>query len=55
MHCSSNIVWVIKSSRMRWAGDVGRMGRGEVYTRFWWGNFSEREHLEDPGADGRII
>jgi hypothetical protein len=31
------------------------MGRGEVYTGFWWGNLSEREHLEDPGTGGRII
>jgi hypothetical protein len=30
-------------------------GRGEVYTGFWWGNLREREHLEDPGVDGRII
>jgi len=30
-------------------------GRGEVYTRFWWGNLRERGHLEDPGVDGRII
>jgi len=22
---------------------------------FWWGNLRERDHLEDPGADGRII
>ena len=21
----------------------------------WWGNLSERDHLEDQGADGRII
>jgi hypothetical protein len=21
----------------------------------WWGDFSEREHLEDVGVDGRII
>jgi len=26
---------------------------GEVYTGFWWGNVRERDHLEDPGADGR--
>ena len=22
---------------MRWAGNVAHMGRGEVYTGFWWG------------------
>ena len=26
-----------------------------MYTGFWWGNLREREHLEDPGIDGRII
>jgi hypothetical protein len=29
--------------------------RGEGYTRFWWGNPRERDQLEDPGVDGRII
>jgi hypothetical protein len=29
--------------------------RGEVYTGFWWGNLREREHVGDPGIDGRII
>ena len=32
-----------------------KSGRGEVYTGFWWGNLRERDHLEDPGVDGRII
>jgi hypothetical protein len=31
------------------------MRRGEVCTRFWWGNLRERDHLEDPSEDGRII
>jgi len=30
-------------------------GRGEVYTGFWWGNLRERDHLGDPGVDGRTI
>ena len=30
-------------------------GRGHVHTRFLWGNLREREHLEDPNVDGRII
>jgi hypothetical protein len=29
--------------------------RGEVYKGFWWGNLRESDHVEDPGADGRII
>jgi len=31
------------------------MGRGEVHTGFWWGNPREREQLEDPAVDGRIL
>jgi hypothetical protein len=31
------------------------MGGGEVYTGFWCGNLRERDHLGDPGVDGRII
>jgi hypothetical protein len=30
------------------------LGRGEVYTEFGWGNLRQTDHLEDPGADGRI-
>jgi len=38
LYCSSNIIWVMKSGRMRWAGHVTRVGTGEVATEFWWGN-----------------
>ena len=23
--------------------------------RVWWGNLKERDHLEDPDVDGRVI
>ena len=30
-------------------------GRGEVHVGFWWGYLRERDHLEDPDLDKRII
>jgi len=39
---------------MRWAGNAERIGR-EVHTRYRWGKLRERDHLEDPDVDGRII
>ena len=54
-YSSPNIVWVIKSRRMRWVQHVACMGRGEAHTGFWWGNLKERDHLENPGVDGKII
>jgi hypothetical protein len=55
LYPSPNIVRVITSRRMRWAGHVARMGRGMACTGFWWGNLRETDHFGDPGADGRII
>jgi len=26
-----------------------------MYTAFWWGNLSEKDHLDDLGIEGRII
>jgi hypothetical protein len=55
MYSTPNIVRVIKSIKMRWAGHVERMGREEVCTGFWWENLRERDNLVDPDACGRII
>jgi hypothetical protein len=54
LYSSPNIVSVIKSRRMRRAGNVARMGRGEVFTGFWLGGPKERDHWEDLGVSGRI-
>jgi hypothetical protein len=40
---------------MRWAERLARMGKGDVYTGFWWGNLMEKNHFEDLGVHGRII
>jgi hypothetical protein len=54
-YSSPNIIRVIKSRRMGWAGHVARRGKREVYTGFWWGDLREGDHSGDPGVDGRII
>jgi len=55
LYPSHNIVRVIKSRRMRWAGQVALMRGRDAYTGFWWGNLKEGDHLEDPDIDGRIL
>ena len=70
LYSSPNIVQVIKSTRMRWAGHVALMGegrgvyrvlegkpegKGEECTGCWWGNPRGRDRWGDPGVDGRII
>jgi hypothetical protein len=58
LHFSSNIIRLIGSRKMRWAGHAERMregGRGEVRTGSCWGKRSEEDYLEDLGVCGRII
>jgi len=55
LYCSPDIVQVIKSRRMRWVGHIACMGGGGVHTGCWWGYLRERDYLEDPDIDGRII
>jgi hypothetical protein len=48
LYSSPDIVRVIKSRMIRWAGHVARMERREVYTGFWWGDLRERGHFPRP-------
>jgi hypothetical protein len=54
LYSSPNIVRAIKSRRMRWAGHVAGMGRGEVFAEFWLGGPKGRDHWEDLDVAGRI-
>ena len=55
LYSSPNIVRVIKSRRMRWAGHVARMGEERGCIGSWWGNRKEGGHWGDLGVDGYII
>ena len=55
LYSSLNIVRVIKSRRMRWAGHVARMGEEREVYRVSVGNRRERYHWGDLGVDGWII
>jgi len=64
LYSSPNIVRVIKSRRMRWAGHVARMGEERVCIGSWWGNRREGDwwgnrregdRWGDLGVNGRII
>jgi len=55
LYSSPNIVRVIKSRRMRWAGHVACMGEERGCRGSWWGKGREGDHWGDLGVDGRII
>jgi hypothetical protein len=36
MHSSQNIIRIVKSRRMRWAGYLPLMGRRGIHINLWW-------------------
>jgi len=55
LYWSLSNIRVIKARRMRWAVHVVSMGKKRGVFRVLMGKPEEREHLGDPGVDGRII
>jgi hypothetical protein len=55
MYCSLNILRVIKSRRMKWAGHVARVGMGRGVYKVLVGKPEGNDHWGDTGVDGRII
>jgi hypothetical protein len=55
LYSSPNIMRVIKSRRMRWAGHVARMGEGRGAYRILVGRRDGRRPLGRPRLDERII
>jgi hypothetical protein len=54
LYSSPNIVKVIKSRRMRWAGHVVRMEEGRGVYRILEGDPKGRDHWEDLGVGENI-
>jgi len=55
LYSSPTIFRVIKLGKMTWAGHAARIGKSRGVHRVLVGNLRERDHLEDPGVDRRII
>jgi hypothetical protein len=55
LNSCTNIIRPIQSRKTRKAGHVARMGRGKLYTGLWWGNLSERDHLQYTGIWGIVL
>jgi hypothetical protein len=58
LYSSPNIITMIRSRRMGWAGHaahVQKTRKGEMRAEVWLENLKEWDHWEDLGVDGRIL
>jgi hypothetical protein len=54
-YSSPSIIRIIKSRRMRWAGNVARMGTRGMHIEYWSESQIERDHWEDQDIGGWTI
>jgi hypothetical protein len=54
LHCSSEVIYLIKLRRIRWAGHVALKGKRGVY-RVLMQEPEGRNHFQDHGVDGLKI
>jgi hypothetical protein len=52
LYSSPNIINMIKSRRMIWAGHVARMGRRKMHIGYWWQIDKERHHFGEQDVSG---
>jgi hypothetical protein len=55
LYTSPNIIRMIKSRKMRWAGHVARMGRRGMHMGYWSESQKERDHQEEQDVGGWTI
>jgi len=55
LYSSTTIVWIIKSKRMKWAGNVAYNGESRYAQRCLVGRPVEKKPFGRQGIDGRII
>jgi hypothetical protein len=46
LYSPPSIIKMNKSRRMRWAGNVVRLGRRELHIGYWWESHKEKRRLE---------
>jgi hypothetical protein len=52
---NEEIIRMINSRKMRWAGHVARMGRRGMHIGYWWESQKVRDHWEDLDVGGWTI
>jgi hypothetical protein len=52
---SANMIRMMKSRGLRWAGHAARIGGRQMHVGYWWESQNEREHYQNQDIGGWII